>query len=74
MAYEKQKGSGPGDFGSNMYNPSKDGHAEGTVQPSDKHGVNYNSPATHAGLSGTATSVNQKNPSGARGGDSGQSY
>jgi len=46
------------------------GHDEGTKLPSNTHGINYNSPATHADLSDSPISVNVKTPSGHKGGDS----
>lgn len=47
------------------------GHSEGTQKPTNTHGINYNSPAAHAPLSDTPTSVNVKTPSGHKGGESG---
>jgi len=46
------------------------GHDEGTKAPS-KAPNGYSSPATHCNISDGATSVNQKNPSGIKGGTGG---
>jgi hypothetical protein len=47
-----------------------EGHDSGTKAPS-KAPAGYSSPATHCNVSDGATSVNQKNPSGAKGGAGG---
>ena len=47
-----------------------EGHDSGTKAPS-KSPAGYSSPATHCNVSDGATSVNQKNPSGAKGGAGG---
>lgn len=50
-----------------------DGHDGGTKAPS-KAPAGYSSPATHCNLSDGATSVNQKNPSGHKGGAGGGTH